>query len=765
MPLWKNNQTNFVMEFFRLYSPVSGMRTRINNSGSVEESKFYSVSAANIDADVFKNPLVFNPKRKNLNNILTFNSIQGSISKFQWNSPAHNFTINALTALAPHFFPDDASLQRCYGNTRIIKGTGVKFTVDLADVLDGKKQLEVYKYKPQHSSGGSLIIALHTFLGIPQQFAKLFGKMKDNIKFKNFEFWAPTLPGWGRSSRINCKMSIASEILFDLVLREIRSNKRTNIYLMGHGLGAILMWKVSDIITKNVGGLEAKKLKGLISLSAAHPFSHVARLKTDPYMANFFKPFLSELNDAYLNTHEFQFFKEQLKIVNSKWWNKEWDDEHYLYWRKTGISAIKCYCRDNLLTQADGSLRFKEELLVKYLDPNTHVLMIGGENNVFTNQEQFLHTINLLPIKYGKLLSYHQLQGTNHFGLILDDKKVNIVANKISNFIEETWRLSNFLTICSWIRIPVRISDEQKNEDTEDISTIYILLATFLMLVTGFAFEIHFGIHLKELATSKLSGLFLFAEAMVAPITIACAFSRSWIGILLFAYGAFKMGFPEITIYLYSHFKQSEEDQSSTGDNGNQQNNIHHHSNSIIIQNNDLQQSPNQQLKKISRGTLSSIIFKSRKQLHLSNFLSNLLTIILGITTLIHHIAGFIIYASVLCDLVHPYELIFVIPASIQHVASFISPRNPPVYFVIMLLCEVWFQLEGFYMILHLQTVPAIATYMTLISHYIYWLHGIIEYVIKLIPSLKKPEPKTKEEDELELKVHLKEPTFETYIE
>ena len=765
IPLWEDNPKAFVMEYFRLYSPLSGMRTRLNDSDSSGESKFYSISAANLDEDIFKNPFVFNPKRNNLNNTLTFNNIQGSISKFEYPSDIHNFSITTLTTLIPYFFPDHANVQRCHGNNRIIEGTGVKFTSELVTVLNGRRRLEVYKYKPTYSSGDSLIIAVHAFLGIPQHFAKLFGNMNTNPKFKNFEFWAPTLPGWGESSRIDCKLSIASNILYDFVLREIRFNNRSNVYLMGHGLGSTLMWIVADKITNEIGGVEAKTLKGLISLSAAHPFSHVTRLHTDPHMMNVVKPFLSDLNDAYLNTNDFQFLKEQLNIMNSKWWNKEWDDEHYLFWRKTGVSAIKCYCKDNIFTKVDGSLRFEEELLVKSLNPNTHILMIGGENNLLTNREQFQHTIELLPNKYGKLLHYHHLQGANHFGLILEDIQVNVVINKISNFIEETWRLSNLLTICSWIRIPVRISDDQKDGDIEDISIIYVLLAMFLMLVVGFSFEIHFGKQLKELANSKLNGIVLFAEAMVAPITIACAFTRSWIGIILFAFGAFKMGIPEITLYLYSPFKPSEEDQPSTGYNDNQQNNTNHHDNSNnIIQNSDSHQTPNQQ-QLTNKRSLTNIFFNSRKQFNLSNFISNILTFSLGLATLVHHIAGFIIYASVLCDLVHPYQLTLVIPASIQHVLSFISQRNPTLYVVIMFLCEVWFQLEGFYVVLNLQTVPAIGTYMTLISHHIFWLHGITENIMKFIFSLKKRESKMENDDDLELKIQLKVPTYETNID
>lgn len=196
-PLWEKSPARFILEYSRLYPAVTGFRASMND-GSNQSSSYYSIAAANLDPNVFPDPLKFDPSR-DLSKVVTFNGLE---SDFDKGDPETNrqqpgsslrrycigksFTVRALSAIMPAFIP---STEKCANGVRKLHGTNFKIE---SITLPSSINLEVYKAEGT-AAANDLIVAVHGFPHVPLQWAQFYSKLP-----AGYSMWAPALPGWGK---------------------------------------------------------------------------------------------------------------------------------------------------------------------------------------------------------------------------------------------------------------------------------------------------------------------------------------------------------------------------------------------------------------------------------------------------------------------------------------------------------------------------------------------------------------------------------------
>ena len=678
LPKWEHDRNSFVLEYLRLHNGVTGFRAR--NNSKTSPLNFFSISTANIDEDVFTSPLEFNPGRGNLEKILTFNGIQGDLGSFRRRCPAHDFNVKAILALVPHFLHEFDVSNRCFQGKRVMAKSGVGFRSVIVELLDGKAQLEVYRHDAnQFKRANGLFIAVHGFPGMPQNFAPLFGELKRKAEYRNYDFWAPVLPGLGGG---NCTFLFGSRILTDLVLQELKNADRKIVYLVGHDVGSILLWEVVDALSQGQQN-EYKKLKGFISLATAHPIAQQASF------SRYAQPFLSSLNDAYFAANEFEEFTARFSKINQKWWNQEWEHEHQIFWRKTGMGPMTCYYKDNIEVRRDGSLALKEPSRFKDLRITTNVLLLGGKDDIFTGHNQFVATMKMISKSdelIGKYVKYEQVKDTNHFGLLIENHARKRVADEIAAFCKTSEYLGNYFTLWSWFYMPVTLPVDQ--DEYETASGALIVTAAILLLVIGFSFELVLHPTLQKLInSSEYKKFYEFALLMSAPIMLSAYASKSWILAPLLAIAVFSHGFPEISSRI-SFLWNSENHNSS--------------------------------------------IEESHKHSHEKSG-SKVLAVLSALGYVSHHFGVFIIYGCVVTRVVELHQLLFaVIAGCLQHAIGFVWLYNTPVYAILMAVLEIWGQMEVYFLLPQVLPIPFCGLVLILTGHYLTWACEILQFLLGL---------------------------------
>eukprot|EP00984_Skeletonema_dohrnii_P007781 scaffold2870_cov151-Skeletonema_dohrnii-CCMP3373.AAC.3 len=503
LPLWNRSPERFIIEYTRAYPPFGGFATR---SGTSSMGLRYQLASANRDPEVFLNPLSFNPDRSDLDQVVTWNFIEGrGESSHARSCPARSFAVQFAASHAERYFPNDIT---CANNMKVY--SGVELFKDDAGITDGDR-LQVLKT----STGSStLFLFLHGFPDIPQEFAPIISHLQSELEA---DYWM--LNGWSTSK---CKISGYAEQVANFITESKTKFQYEKVFLVGHDYGGLVGWVVAGMLSKNI-------LSGFISF-APSPQVFAKSLSMIPlqkvYFYNLMKPLIGS---TYLSSQDFQQLDDAL--TNETFW-PEYRDEYHQMWDEVGAHALTCVYRDNY-DVVGGALKLAD-LDVSEEDIETDVLLISGEDDRFYPRKLYHASIGVMKPQRGQRLSHTEVYHASHHSILHDHSK------EASHHIEMFARSVNRKQISLWSRItiPPQVHSSYYQEVSSDTTTFYVYILTFVVMLTGIIMELTIG----PMLVGKLGfGVYLFAQVMAATINFGCFFAANLITLPLYTVGLFKV--------------------------------------------------------------------------------------------------------------------------------------------------------------------------------------------------------------------------------
>ena len=338
---------------------------------------------------------------------------------------------------APSFFPRIDVGSQCFENSYIHHG--IAFRKEFIPVTNKGKfetiKLEVLKAvkiddEDLPTDSKTLYLFLHGFPDFPQVWSGIISALHKEHVFGIFpvsrHFWAVGLPGWGNHNKnpiSSCRVNYVSEFIVDLIFSsgDGIKNKYDNIYLVGHGFGGILAWQVAQ----DVSQIDQKILTGLISFTP-HPSLIMQHYMRIPAEHVYFYPFLSPiLGEMYLAADDFEMVEKKFFQKDEKndkwveWYSKndfEWRNPYIREWKKTGISPLTCYYRDNFEVKKGVIYPLVSFSVLNSIDPQpTNILMVHAEEDVFLPQLTYVRSFKKISLNSGQVIQYRKVPHADHY--------------------------------------------------------------------------------------------------------------------------------------------------------------------------------------------------------------------------------------------------------------------------------------------------------------------------------------------------------------
>lgn len=542
LPLWFQDPRRFVIEHARLFPGVTGFRAAPHQHGAqapgAEQHSFWSYASANLDEEVFDDPLTFNPQR-NLQDVLAWNVLQqdaddprsdvaeGSTKARMCHG--RNFSIEFAVMYAPHFFPQN--LQCSHGSA---VHDGVVFAQDLLKVDDragNSVEVEVYKVV-QPDVRHTLLLFIHGAHMVPQGWSGVISEI-DMLAPGRFDFWAVTPPGWGRSTRMEvCRFDDAAELIQRMLLHSAET--WDSIYLIGHDFGALIAWTLAHNLQSQV----SVPLKGLIS-TFPHPEVYRRAMESkSPGMSGLaqLSPIMGSIYAA-VDDHEYSL---DSVFENATWWTAEWKATYLRQYQRTGAHALSCYSTGNVGLQ-DGTLTLLSN--TDDLDPHTNMLFLEGPfGNTFPHA-LFEASLLRVPPQAGHFIQHSDFVYAGFLSALFEKPHRNKVAQSIAEFVESTQMLE-YSVLGQFVLPPNVQKGANAGRYTEDIAVLYVVLLSLIEFSAGMTLEYTVGPVFLTLSWKQEA--WVLAQALMPVLTAAATLSGSFGLMPLFLLGLFKLGFPEI---------------------------------------------------------------------------------------------------------------------------------------------------------------------------------------------------------------------------
>eukprot|EP00466_Bigelowiella_natans_P016928 jgi/Bigna1/90432/estExt_fgenesh1_pg.C_700065 len=532
---WRRDKVSFILEHSRLQTSVSGF---VAKPCPKCLPRMYSLSMANVDPNAFEEPLRFNPNRSDLKNVLTWNFIEkdlegNSLGTLRRSCPARQISVEFAAAIAPLFFPANTE---CHAGIPVRKS--VRFESHIVDVSkenSASQHIEVLKAVAEPEKVSSprssfLFIMLHGTESPVSFAANLIRKIRDksNLFDPKFEFWSVYLPGWGRGSRLeSCRMETASAPIERLV-RISHSEGYEKIFIIAHGISAIFSWYV----VQNVEHL----LEGFI-VFGPHPASYVRHFGRIPFELTYLRRFMSPMHLLGLAFNNFERVFDTAE--NQTFWNSELENDFLHTFKRTGVYNIYCYYFDNFKV-VEGFLAASNPTQLKYIDPDTHILLLSSDKDPVFTSSQYEHTLVLLKPKKGKILEWYEVRGSYHEENVYIDANIGENVDQILQFVRKI-RLESF-SVWSTIRTVPVIRKASTRESEEDVTLLFIVILASIVLTAGIIMDAIIGPHILSWKGSRQ--LWWLACAFNPVVGIAALGSKSKLGIIFATLALFYFGFP-----------------------------------------------------------------------------------------------------------------------------------------------------------------------------------------------------------------------------
>ena len=546
LPQWEASPERFVIEWVRLHTPVWGFRSAPAGEPLPDHLDLYDIAAANRDPAVFSEPDTFDPSR-DLSKVLSWNMLEGDV-KLGANAttgaracPARRFSVRFAVANAPHLFADAAAAQ-CSGAQ--VVHSGVEWRVETEAVPELNQTLRVFKAGSNRSR--RLFVMLHGFATLPQQFAPLVSALRDRAWTWSLDsaYWAVAHPGWSSSGEAadgSCKVSAMAEAIAALVRAVRLRDGLRHIYVVGHDFGALVGWRVAQLLTRD-------ELAGLVSFES-HPelLSRVLRLV--PARELPFYPLLSPITgEAYMAADGFSPLQAPLR---NETWFEEWRWEMLDGWAAAGMASLSCFHRHNFAVDgATGRASLVEASTLDAIDTDVPVLMLHAGKA--TSPAWRLYLASVAELSYSlqarQIVMLRRVPNATHFGVLHGEHAAKAAA-ELTRFVwtAETIHLS--ILGATPALFNALLPDAEGTPGLLSYAVLYAIWVAVLCLISGLVLELQIGPMLLSLQSR--AALWKFAQIFMVAFVFAAFAAETFLGIPLMILGVFKFGFPEVVLQYF----------------------------------------------------------------------------------------------------------------------------------------------------------------------------------------------------------------------
>lgn len=742
--------------------------------------RYFSIAAAQLDGRVFRDPYKFDPAREDLNKTITFNTLEkdwkdavhaqghvgpGSATLGRY-CPGRGFAIKWATEHLPRYFPD---LDGECANSQV-RFAGVDFAEVTMRLPETNTTLQVFTAVEDGSAAfwetDALVIAVHGYPTIPQSFGPVLSGLRGKGTYR-WSMWAPTLPGLRKDDGFSeyegglCTIAAAADVIRSLVKEARRSHNWDRVLLLGHGTGGSIAWAAAS-------ELDTADIDQLVVMNAPHPavtFARMAASKTHVDQTHF-GGMLRPLVNMHLNKPEV--LAEVLENT-APWFTLKWKREMMKAWRAAGSHALSCYFRDTYTTTADGTLMPANVDIADYkaMKPHMHILMVGGGLDLIIPREAYLETAYFMGRTKGKHFDIHVVPEAGHLDILHDATFAENVADRISTFVLQTDRIH--LSLWSTTHPPMLRTGGFVEDERYAMSIPVMVFFTFVLISFGLALEVTVGPMMIVLSESheknmvrnhgavgmmgSRNTLYTFCKLLMGPLVFSSLISGSWSMAVPFTLGLWHVGFPELTSSFVeawtgrpygwiataaeagsdaspparSAAKQARMQRALTSVRGaDMRSDTTSDYQDSVIAAVRLQSWKARQLRLWSAAPSTN---GEEEDLDLSIKLSNgmrALEMWLFTAFLIHHIGATVIFTANCTGSVPAEILIFgAIANGLQHATSFLAFANNTLFMVVLLLCEVWMQLEFFYAMPVTEAWPQLGVWFLIVSHWMFLIEAL----------------------------------------
>jgi pimeloyl-ACP methyl ester carboxylesterase len=592
VPLFRASPENFILEFSRWHNRVDVGFTADSNEDSSDpfEPSFHSIRAANLDKSVFPNPLEFDPSRPNLDQVISFNVLEEDFANAEKDSfgrpinhppvttlhrvcPSRKFVPRYLEKVLPHFFPEVDGGQCSKGNSVV---HGVEYTTEEVRVQSGAngsnktvfvRKSEIANSKSPYQSG--LVIALHGYPFTPVETSSFCSQLRKHPSMKTMSCWAPELPGTAPSDvHGKCTFRDAGSTIAALVRGANSRNKWNKVYLLGDGVGGTIAWSAAKELSKD-------ELEGLIVINAAHPEIMMGGVvKTRPSWKDVpFGPMLMPLVNPIINSAKYL----DTKFEDYSWWTTRIRAEYKGRVEDIGPARMACYYTKNFKVES-GIVTPEDLPYYRDIDPESHILMITGGAGA-PSKVEMEYSIARIKLEKGRLVQLHAIVGAPRaMTLLQEPDDVAAAAERVSQFIRQT----RLMKASAWNSYypPITVTGGFVEDYGYKATIPFCAFFVILLMMFGLALELYLGPSLlleafrREQEHEKIiesgndqslhfaghfmgtqaTGLHHGAKIVMAPLVIAASASRQWWAGLMFVFGLFHCGFPEVSSTLITAY-------------------------------------------------------------------------------------------------------------------------------------------------------------------------------------------------------------------
>jgi hypothetical protein len=688
-PLWDEvGGAAFLMEHMRLNMDVPGYIMR--NSSSDHHAHMYHLHGAHLDPDVFEDPLVFNPRRENLHQGLYFNGLE---QDFINHMDDQGYVSEEAIKQAP-------SLRRwCPG-----RHLSMKLIVELAPLFFPPKTDEYECHGGMRARYGvqfeSNMMTVRDNVEVEILKVKT-NKKKDNLLILlNAEVDAPV--GWSKFIEKSRDISTTNPLDYWVLVMPGWGGKGTRLEschwpLLGQYVADVIKkarksYERVFLFGRGIGGTVSfyaaeyagiENLHGLIS-HTLHPAVYASAFSNQPLNTFYKTSWLDPMYELFLTNDGFPL---EVFISNTSWWNQAWEWDFRSHHKKTGARQLMCQTRDNLVAGLNGVSGFANADEVRKLDPNMHMFTISHEFDPFQPDRLMRYGLTFTTPRPGIVQKFKQIrEKPDIITHMFEDEPTEILAIDVSDFIQQTINID--LSLWKVLTAAPDFHESAYVEAAKRVTVpFYAMILTLVIMASGFIAELTMG---PILVAQFGFDMWIFAQIFAVPINFGCFLAATPITIPLYTCGLFKFGYPEVTSNL---------------------------------------------LAPILRPDIYNYLFWNR-----------FWTFVGGVSYIIHHSGGTIVYLAVsLGDMEFSRIGLVALAVGMQHLCTFIKYKSNLAHVIIILGLEVWFQLEAFYVLTFATLSVKIGLWAVVISHYIWFIQGIAILVLDYLND--DTEPTVKAED------------------
>jgi hypothetical protein len=353
----------------------------------------------------------------------------------------------------------------------------------------------------------------------------------------------------------------------------------------------------------------------------------------------------------------------------------------------------------------------------------------------------------------GKLFDIHVVPEAGHLDILHDATLAENVADRISTFVVQTDRIH--LSLWSATHPPMSRTGDFVEDERYTMSIPVMVFFTFVLVSFGLSLEITIGpmmivlseSHEKNMsqdhgAVGMMDGrntLHTFAKLLMGPLVFSSLISGSWTMAFPFTVGLWHLGFPELTSsfveawtgHPYGWTATTEEDGSAAPPPARSA------AKQARMQRHRVRSAANKNVAQflISEAQPSRVWGVEGEDVVLDpdmklDFKLRALEMWLFTAFFMHHTAATIIFtANCAGTLAAEPLLLGAIANGLQHAASFLAFFNRNLFLVLLLLCEVWMQLEFFYAMPVAEVWSQLGIWGLIVSHWMFLseaLYGMV---------------------------------------